>query len=77
MVILLGLLMGLLIGATVCARYLRQEIAANTGPRLRHIEQQLETLRSELNTLHAELNLATEMRLAALSKHIDQGQQDK
>ncbi len=66
-VVLLGVLIGLLIGAAVCARYLRQEIAANIGPRLRHIELQLDTLQ-------AELNLATEVRLAALSKRIDQGQ---
>jgi hypothetical protein len=67
---LLGLLTGLLIGATACARYLRQEIAANIGPRLKSIEQQLDALR-------AELNLATEMRLAALSKRIDPGQPDE
>jgi hypothetical protein len=67
--ILLGVLIGLLIGAAMCVRYLRQEIAANIGPRLRHIEQQIETL-------HVELNLATEVRLAALSKRLDQRQQD-
>lgn len=68
-VILLGLLIGLLIGAVACARYLRQEIAANIGPRLRRIELQLDTLQ-------AELNLATEARLAALRKHIDREDQD-
>jgi uncharacterized membrane-anchored protein YhcB (DUF1043 family) len=69
MAILLGVLIGLLIGAALCVRYLRQEVAANIGPRLRHIEQQIETLR-------AELSLATEVRLAALSKRLDQGGQD-
>jgi uncharacterized membrane-anchored protein YhcB (DUF1043 family) len=68
-VILLGVLVGLLIGAAVCARYLRQEIAANIGPRLKRIELQLDTLR-------AELNLATEARLAALNRRIDQRQSD-
>jgi hypothetical protein len=68
--ILLGVLVGLLIGAVVCARYLRQEIAANIGPRLRRIEQQLQTV-------HAELNLASEMRLAALHRQIEQRQQDE
>jgi uncharacterized membrane-anchored protein YhcB (DUF1043 family) len=68
MVILVGLLFGMLIGSVVCARYLRQEIAANIGPRLRIIEQQLDSL-------HAELNLATEVRLAALTKRIDQEHQ--
>jgi hypothetical protein len=65
--ILIGALIGLLIGAAACARYLRQEMAANIAPRLKRIEHQLDTI-------HAELNLATEMRLAALSRRIEQGQ---
>jgi len=69
MATLLGVLIGLLIGAVVCARYLRQEVTVNIAPRLRRIEQQVETLR-------AELNLATEMRLAALSRRLDKGQRD-
>jgi hypothetical protein len=62
-VIFLGLLIGLVIGAAACARYLRQEVAANIGPRLHNIELQLDTLRSEVN-------LATELRLASLNKRI-------
>lgn len=69
MVVVLGLLIGLLIGAVASARYLRQEIAANIGPRLRQIELQLDTLQ-------AELSLATEARLAALRKRIDQEKPD-
>jgi hypothetical protein len=71
-VILLGVLMGLLVGVAVCARYLRQEMAASIAPRLRHIELQLDTLR-------AELNLATEARLAAMkamNRRVDQTQSD-
>jgi uncharacterized membrane-anchored protein YhcB (DUF1043 family) len=68
-VVVLGLLIGLLIGAVASARYLRQEIAANIGPRLRQIELQLDTLQ-------AELSLATEARLAALRKRIDQEKPD-
>jgi uncharacterized membrane-anchored protein YhcB (DUF1043 family) len=67
--IILGLLIGLVIGAAVCARYLRQEVAANLGPRLRHIELQLDALRTEVN-------LATELRLASLSRRIDQDHPD-
>lgn len=67
--ILLGILLGLLVGTAVCARYLRQEIAANVGPRLRRIELQLDTL-------HAELNLATETWLATLKRCIEGGQSD-
>src|SRR5215470_13422301 len=33
-ILLLGTLLGVLTGGAVCARYLRQEIAANVGPRL-------------------------------------------
>lgn len=58
--ILLGTLIGLLVGTTVCARYLRQEIAANIGPRLKRIEIQLETLQ-------AEVSLATTTHIADLS----------
>jgi hypothetical protein len=65
--ILLGLLMGLVIGAGACARYLRQEMAANIGPRLRHIETQLDLMR-------AEMNLAAEARLAALNRRFDDDQ---
>jgi hypothetical protein len=64
--ILIGVLIGLLIGVAASARYLRQEIAANVGPRLRHIELQLDILR-------AELNLANEARLATLRKRIERG----
>jgi len=59
--ILLGILIGLLVGTAVCARYLRQEIAANIGPRLRRIEYQLDVLQ-------AELNLATTTHIADLTK---------
>jgi hypothetical protein len=59
-----GVLMGVLAGMFLSARYLRQEIAANIGPRLAHIERQLETLRSEIN-----LDAAT--RLASLSERLE------
>jgi uncharacterized protein YneF (UPF0154 family) len=62
--IFLGILLGFLAGMFLCARYLRQEISANIGPRLAHIERQLETL-------HAEVNLDATTRLATLSEHFD------
>ena len=64
MAILLGIFIGLVVGAAACARYLRQEIAANVAPRLRQIERQLDSL-------HSELDLTTEFRLAALSRRLD------
>jgi hypothetical protein len=47
MIFLVGVLLGVLAGAMLCVRYLRQEIAADIGPRLRRIEQQLATLETE------------------------------
>lgn len=59
MVFLVGLLLGTLIGGTLCVRYLRREIAANVGPQLRQLNVKIETLESVLNlalvTRHAEL----------------------
>ena len=59
--ILLGSLIGLLAGTAVCVKYLRQELAANLGPRLHRIEQQLDTLQ-------AEMTLATTTGLVDLSR---------
>jgi uncharacterized protein YneF (UPF0154 family) len=62
--IFLGVLLGLLVGMFLCARYLRQEISANIGPRLTHIERQLETL-------HSEMNLDAATRLATLTERFE------
>ena len=47
MEIFLAAIMGFLAGMLACAKYLRQEIAANIGPRLAHIEHLLQTLLTE------------------------------
>ena len=56
----LGGLLGILSGGILCAKYLRQEIAAGVSPKLRQLELQLETIESQLNlaimTRHAELS---------------------
>ena len=57
MEIFLGVLLGFLAGMFMCARYLRQEIAANIGPRLLRIERQLEILQQEVS-LEATTHLA-------------------
>jgi hypothetical protein len=49
LIFLVGALLGALFGATLCVRYLRQEIAANVGPRLRRIQLQLDSLQAEIN----------------------------
>ena len=61
MIFLIGLLIGVLGGGALCVRYLRQEIAADIGPRLRRMQMQLDNLDTEIN-----LALAT--RLADLSR---------
>jgi hypothetical protein len=56
---LLGALIGVLGGGALCVRYLRHEIAADIGPRLRRLQMQLDSLESAINlvliTRYAEL----------------------
>lgn len=49
LVFLLGALIGILVGGALCVRYLRQEITADIGPRLRRLQLQLDSLESTLN----------------------------
>lgn len=60
-----GALFGLLIGAMLCIRFIRQEVAADIGPRLRRIQFQLDAL-------EAEMNLAIGTRYAELSGQLSQ-----
>jgi hypothetical protein len=59
MVFLVGSLLGVLMGGALCVRYLRQEVAAGIGPKLGHMQYQLDTIESEVRladaTRHAEL----------------------
>ena len=63
LIFLVGILLGALIGAMLCVRYLRQEIAGNVGPQLRRIQAQLDAL-------EAEVNLALQVRHAELSSRL-------
>ena len=56
-----GALLGMLAGAVACVRYLRREVAADIGPRLRHVQLQLDNL-------EAAVNLALVTRYAEMSK---------
>ncbi len=49
MLFLLGMLIGTVAGCLICIRYLRREIAADIGPRLRRIQLQLDNLETALN----------------------------
>ena len=59
LIFLLGALLGVLLGGTLCVGYLRQEIAADIGPRLKRVEFQLDNIEATLNlsitTRYAEL----------------------
>ena len=59
-IFILGTLLGILGGGTVCVRYLRHEIAADIGPQLRRMQ-------GKLDNLEAALNLALMTRYADLS----------
>ena len=58
-IFILGTLLGILGGGTVCVRYLRHEIAADIGPQLRRMQGKLDNLERALN-----LALMTQCRLA-------------
>lgn len=49
LIFLLGALLGVLLGGALCAGYLRQEIAASVGPRLKRVEFQLDNIEAALN----------------------------
>lgn len=66
LIFLVGILLGALVGAMLCVRYLRQEFAGNIGPQLRRIKGQLDTL-------EAELNLVLETRRAEMTTRVTQG----
>ena len=66
LIFLVGSLLGLATGALLCVRFVRQEVAANLGPRLREIQGQL-------NLIEAELTYAIGARYAELSTQLSQG----
>jgi hypothetical protein len=57
---LIGLQLGVLIGAVFCIRYLRRELSAEIGPKLKRMQAQLDSLEAALNlavlTHYAELS---------------------
>jgi hypothetical protein len=60
LIFLVGALLGMLVGGMACVRYLRHEVAANIGPRLRRMQGQLDNLETAVNlalvTRYAELS---------------------
>jgi hypothetical protein len=60
LIFLVGALLGVLMGGALCVSYLRREVAADIGPKLKHMQLQLDNIETELNlaitTRHAELS---------------------
>jgi len=75
LIFLVGALLGVLGGGTLCATYLRQEIAAGIGPRLRRVEHQLDTIETQLNlalvTQYEELTSRSAARIPRQLPHHD------
>lgn len=65
MIFFLGSLLGLLGGALLCVRFVRQEVAGDLGPRLQRIQGQLDAV-------EAQLTLAVGARYAELSAQLSQ-----
>lgn len=60
LIFLVGALLGVLMGGALCVRYLRREVAADIGPRLKRMQLQLDNIETGLNlaiaTRHVELS---------------------
>jgi hypothetical protein len=60
LIFVVGTLLGILGGGALCVRYLRREVAADIGPRLRRLQLQLDNLETAINlalvTRYAELS---------------------
>jgi hypothetical protein len=60
LIFVVGTLAGVLAGGALCVRYLRHEVAADIGPRLRRLQLQLDNLETAINlalvTRYAEIS---------------------
>jgi uncharacterized membrane-anchored protein YhcB (DUF1043 family) len=63
LIFLLGALLGLLLGALTCIRFVRQQVTGELGPRLHRIQ-------SQLDSVQAELTLAVGARYAELTANL-------
>ena len=60
LVFFLGMLLGVLGGGALCVRFIRHEVAADIGPRLRRLQAQMDNVEAAINlavmTQYAELS---------------------
>jgi hypothetical protein len=71
LIFLVGILLGVLAGGTLCVHYLRSAIAADIGPELRRlhadIDPQLRRMQNQLDLLESAVNLAWATRYVEAS----------
>jgi hypothetical protein len=63
LIFLVGSLLGVLTGALLCVRFVRQEVTGNLGPQMRQMQGQL-------NTIEAELTYMVSSRYAEISAQL-------
>jgi hypothetical protein len=49
LIFLVGALLGVIMGGALCVCYLRREIAADIGPKLKRVQLQLDNLETQLH----------------------------
>ena len=72
LIFLVGALLGVLGGGTLCVHYLRSAISDDIGPQLRRmhaeLDPQLRGMRNQLDNIESAVNLALATRYAELSQ---------
>lgn len=72
LIFIIGALLGVLAGGTLCVHYLRASIAADIGPQLKllhaDIHPQLRGMQNQLDNIESAVNLALASRYAELSQ---------
>ncbi len=72
LIFVIGALLGVLAGGTLCVHYLRTTIAADIGPELRRlhadVDPQLRRMQNQLDNIESAVNLALASRYAELSQ---------
>ena len=71
LIFIVGALLGVLAGGTLCVHYLRSAITGDIGPQLRRmhadIDPQLRRMQNQLDNIESAVNLALVTRYAELS----------
>ncbi len=72
LIFVLGALLGVLAGGTLCVHHLRAAISADIGPQLKRmhadIDPQLHRMQNQLDNIESAVNLALASRYAELSQ---------